>query len=319
MSYEHGTEHFNLPQTVGSDTRDWFDTNEAFRVVDETLYSANQTVVQATQDIETVKEDISDLKDADTAMTGRVDGIDSRVTANETKIQRLENATADNKQDLMDAICSIEEASATAAYKHDTGDFFWYNDTLYKATANIAIGQQIVPDTNCKTTNITTELLESPSGGVEIDDTVVSATKVWSSYKTNEEIANTGATKTGDTRWYSGKLQYYDGSAWVDAEIGGGSMPTLNYASPLHNFNSDGTSYTAIKDCYLIGSLYSGGSYNDTTITVTIDGTLVFSNNASGTNLTNIIICNAIPCTKIPEGSTVVVSKTTPLLILEEV
>lgn len=277
MSYEHGTTHYNLPQTTNDDTRDWFDTNEAFRAVDEALYSANQTAGQATEDIELVKTDINNLKDADTAMTGRVDGIESRVTVNDTKIQRLENATVDNKQDLMDAICSIEEASATAAYRHDTSDFFWYNDTLYKATANIAIGQQIVPDTNCKTTNITTELLESGQGGVEIDDTVVSATKVWSSYKTNNEISSATATKTGQTRYSGGKLQYYNGTTWINVEIGG-VMPKLDFRNPLHSFTSGNLTFTATKDCYLVG-----GSTGNSTATIAINSTIIGeSHNYSG-------------------------------------
>lgn len=269
MSYEHGTTHYNLPQTGSSDTRDWFDTNEAFRAVDEALYSANQTARQATQDIEEVKGDVSDLKDADTAMTGRVDGIEGRVAANELKINRLETDVTDGIQDLKDSICAIEEASATAAYAHATGEFFWYNDTLYKATTNIAIGQQIVPDTNCKTTNITTELLEGASGGVEIDDTVVSANKVWSSYKTNEELK----PKTGDTRYYSGKIQYYTGTAWANVEIGGGGMPVLNYASPLHTFSTGNLTFTANKNCWLLGSIAISGKSGH--ITVTVDGTTV--------------------------------------------
>lgn len=272
MSYEHGTTHYNLPQTVGSDTRDWFDTNEAFADIDAAIYSAGQTAEGAKTDLTEVKTDIQSLKDADIAMTGRVDGIDTRVGTAELKIDRLQDEVIDGNQDLKDSICSIEEASATAAYPHNTGEFFWYNDTLYKATANIAIGQQIVPDTNCKTTNITTELLEGASGGVEIDDTVVSATKVWSSYKINEEIA----TKTGDTRFYSGKIQYYDGSAWVDAEIGG-VMPTLDFANPLFTASASGGTFTATKECYLLTGGMSGSS--SAGYSCTIDGATVCTTN----------------------------------------
>ena len=229
MSYRVGTPHYNLPQTEGSDTRDWFDTNEAFADIDAAIFSAGQTAEAAQTDLTEVKNDVQGLKDADIAMTGRVDGIDTRLGTAELKIDRLQDEVIDDNQDLKDAICSIEEASATAAYAHATGEFFWYNDTLYKAATNIAIGQQIVPDTNCKTTNITTELLAGGGGGgAEIDDTVISASKVWSSYKTNEEITTASAVKTGDTRWYSGKIQYYDGSAWVDAEIGG-PMKVIEY------------------------------------------------------------------------------------------
>ena len=225
MSYRVGTTHYNLPQTEGSDTRDWFDTNEVFADIDAAIFSAGQTAESAKTDLTEVKNDVQGLKDADTAMTGRIDGIDTRLGTAELKIDRLQDEVIDDNQDLKDAICSIEEASATAAYAHATGEFFWYNDTLYKAATNIAIGQQIVPDTNCKTTNITTELLAGGGGGgAEIDDTVISASKVWSSYKTNEEITTASAVKTGDTRYYSGKIQYYDGSAWQDIEMGGGEM-----------------------------------------------------------------------------------------------
>lgn len=167
MSYEHGTPHYNLPQTQGSDTRDWFDTNEAFATIDGAIYSAGQTAETAAQDLDGVKSDVQTLKDADIAMTGRVDGIDSRVGASEQAITRLQQEVANVDTDLKDSICAIEEASATAAYQHLTGEFFWYNDTLYKATADIGVGNQIVPDTNCKTTNITTELLEG--GGEAVD------------------------------------------------------------------------------------------------------------------------------------------------------
>jgi len=255
MSYEHGTTHFNLPQTTGNDTRDWLDTNEAFADIDAAIYAAGQTAESAMTDLTEVRTDVQGLKDADIAMTGRVDGIDSRLGTAELKIDRLQDEVIDDNQDLKDAICSIEEASATAEYPHNTGDFFWYNDTLYKAIANIARGQQIVPDTNCRTTNITTELLAGGGGGgAEIDDTVISAAKVWSSYKTNEEITTASAVKTGDTRFFSGKLQFYDGSAWQDIQIGGGDMPLLDFANPLHGFGS-GNTFTATKECYLCGSL----------------------------------------------------------------
>lgn len=237
MSYRVGTTHYNLPQTEGSDNRDWFDTNEAFAAIDAAIYSAEQSAEHGSESIETLQTDVQNLKDKDVELKGEIDALDTRAGDDELRITRLENDVVDNKQDLKDAICSIEEASATAAYAHASGEFFWYNDTLYKATTNIAVGQQIVPDTNCKTTNITTELLEGSSGGVEIDDTVVSATKVWSSYKTNEELK----PKTGDTRYYSGKIQYYTGSTWADVQIGGAmildfsneqSLSTTAYVTP---------------------------------------------------------------------------------------
>ena len=219
MSYEHGTTHYNLPQTVGSDTRDWFDTNEAFADIDAAIYSAGQTAETAKSDLTTVKQDIIDLQQADTAMTNRVDGIESRTGASEQAIGRLEGELSDDFQDLKDSICSIEEPSATAIYQHLKDTFFWYNDTLYKAIVNISIGQQIVPDTNCTTTNITTELLNGSASQVQIDDSSVSVSKVWSSSKTNTELN----AKAPSADVYT-KAQVYTKSE-VDAllaQIGGG-------------------------------------------------------------------------------------------------
>lgn len=274
MSYRVGTTHYNLPQTEGSDNRDWFDTNEAFAAIDAAIYSAEQSAEHGSEAIETLQTDVQNLKDKDVELKGEIDALDSRAGEDELKITRLENDVVDNKQDLKDAICSIEEASATAAYAHASGEFFWYNDTLYKATTNIAIGQQIVPDTNCKTTNITTELLEGASGGVEIDDTVVSSTKVWSSYKTNEELK----PKTGDTRYYSGKIQYYTGSAWADVEIGG-VMGDLDFANAI---TLDGN-YTTPKAGAIMGSFTASSGL----VELQVDGTGVAR---AGTTAANILI-----------------------------
>lgn len=46
-----------------------------------------------------------------------------------------------------------------------------------------------------------------------------------------------------------------------------GFMPTLNYSTPLHDFNSVLT-YTAVKDCYLVGSFGTTVSSGDRTISI---------------------------------------------------
>ena len=70
-------------------------------------------------------------------------------------------------QPSTDAVAMIEpseEASATSAHAYAVGEHFIYNDTLYRATAAIAIGDTITPDTNCVATNVMTEV-ESGGGG----------------------------------------------------------------------------------------------------------------------------------------------------------
>lgn len=70
-------------------------------------------------------------------------------------------------QPSTDAVAMIEpseEASATSAHAYAVGEHFIYNDTLYRATAAIAIGDTITPGTNCVATNVMTEV-ESGGGG----------------------------------------------------------------------------------------------------------------------------------------------------------
>lgn len=55
-------------------------------------------------------------------------------------------------------ICSVEEKTATAQYEHLTGAYFRYNDTLYVATTYISKGDTIVPNVNCRTTDVATSL-----------------------------------------------------------------------------------------------------------------------------------------------------------------
>ena len=176
MSYANGTSHYNLPQTVGSDKRDWFDTNEAFASVDAALYTAYTTadstasnVSALTDRVETNESDIADIKLYDTNNTARVDGISDSVLANAAAI-------TDVRQDLQDSICAYTEASATSTHAYAVGDYFWYNDVLYRATANIAVGATIVPDTNCTTTNVTTEIKGAILGEVTGDGVKTTAT-----------------------------------------------------------------------------------------------------------------------------------------------
>lgn len=47
MSYARGTTNYNLPQTQGTDKRDWADTNTAFAAIDTAIKTANDTASSA--------------------------------------------------------------------------------------------------------------------------------------------------------------------------------------------------------------------------------------------------------------------------------
>jgi len=159
MSYTNGTTHYNLPLTTGADKRDWSDTNQAFSDVDAALYGAVQDTAQAELDIDALETRMDTAEQNISTNTGNIAGLDTRLTTAEGAITSQGAQITDTRQDLEDMICAYNEASATSTHAYAIGDYFIYNDVLYKATQAIAIGDTIVPDTNCSTTNVTTELL----------------------------------------------------------------------------------------------------------------------------------------------------------------
>lgn len=159
MSYTTGTTHYNLPQTVGTDKRDWSDTNQAFQDIDAAIYGAVQDTAQAASDIDALEARMDTAEQNIATNTGDIAGLDTRLTTAEGAITSQASQITDTRQDLEDMICAYNEASATSTHAYAIGDYFIYNDVLYRATQAIAIGDTIVPDTNCTTTNISTELL----------------------------------------------------------------------------------------------------------------------------------------------------------------
>ena len=168
MSYTNGTTHYNLPQTTGSDKRDWSDTNQAFADVDAALYGAVQDMAQAELDIDALETRMDTAEQNIATNTGDISGLDTRITTVEGAVSSLSGQITDTRQDLEDMICAFNEASATSTHAYAIGDYFIYNDVLYRAIQAIAIGDTIVPDTNCTTTNVTTELsdIDDLSGDV---------------------------------------------------------------------------------------------------------------------------------------------------------
>lgn len=173
MSYANGTPHYNLPQTVGTDKRDWSDTNESFAAIDSAIHTnseaANNAAVSIAAIQETMTTDEANIKENQEDIAGletRMTTAESNINTNTSSISTLTSSVADTKQDTQDMISAFNEPTATSTHDYNVGDYFIYNDVLYKCTVTITTGDTIVPNTNCSATNVTTELQQIDDGAV---------------------------------------------------------------------------------------------------------------------------------------------------------
>ena len=233
MSYAKGTTHYNLPQTMGDDKRDWFDTNEPFAAVDAALNGAVEEVAVLDKDVTTLKSDM------ETAKTDIV-GLKAYDTQNDVKVSALQTLTAQHtvdienvRQDSEDMICAIEEGSATASYAHEIGSYFRYNDTLYITTVPINVGDTIVPDVNCSTTDVVSRLgnadeisrLKTQVGDKDISSYGASVTDAIAN--SNVKVLDGELYKLSDGAW----SKYFEATR-VDISLGSSDYIT-SYSSPL--------------------------------------------------------------------------------------
>ena len=101
----------------------------------------------------------------------------------------------------------------------------------------------------------------------------------------------------------------------IISQIGGGSMPILNYANPLHTFSAGNLTFTATKECYIAGNLGPTGA----ACILTINGTNVAYNGYVTLTPDNRLTPYISPI-KIKNGDVVTVnSESAYLHIFEEV
>ena len=255
MSYANGTTHYNLPQTVGTDKRDWTDTNQAFADIDAAIHTAYETASTGASEIAAIKTTVANLGNAQVTFQHDLDEVELTVGQQGTAITNLDLKVDDVKADAMDMICARDEGTAQIATRAVNKDeYFRYNDVLYIATADIAIGDTIVPNTNCKATNVATVLEEISSGGeVTANDVTY-----------NHTTSGLSATKV---------QQAIDELKGLIDQIGGGGMPILDRSNPLYTFSETNLTFTTTKECYLELAGFNGGV--GTILSVAIDNVIV--------------------------------------------
>jgi len=96
-------------------------------------------------------------------------------------------------------------------------------------------------------------------------------------------------------------------------------MPNLDYANPLHTFSTGNLTYTAVKECYLFGTV---GSNTNAACTVSINQTDIMTTKKTFVDPNTSITAQemtVIPLLKLSVGDTVVASADSPRLYVFDV
>lgn len=158
MSYTNETTHYGIPLPLGTDKTTPMDYNTSMEALDTAVFGAVGDAATAVSDAADAKSAAQTATSDVATLSASLAETDATVATHGTAITSLGNKIDDVDADLSDAICSVVESTATATYAHKVGEYFWYNDTLYKATQSIAVGATIVPNTNCVTVTVTDEI-----------------------------------------------------------------------------------------------------------------------------------------------------------------
>ena len=123
MSYSRGTPNFNLPQTQGSDKRDWADTNAAFLAVDTALKAATDAAAAAGSAASTAQSTANNAATAASNAQSTANGAVSSATAAaelaSTAKNRADNAytLANNANNTANTANSTANAAKTEVDK----------------------------------------------------------------------------------------------------------------------------------------------------------------------------------------------------------
>ena len=164
MASTNYTTHYSIPLPLGTDLTTPMDYNESAEAVDTALFGAVTDAGNASIAAGNAVDTANAASDAVDTVAADLVQEKAKIVVLQTRVASMENEIDDVRSDAEDAICAYNEPTATASHAYAIGDFFFYNDTLFKATAPIAIGDTIVANTNCVATNVMNEFSENKVG-----------------------------------------------------------------------------------------------------------------------------------------------------------
>lgn len=287
MSYTNSTTHFQWPLPEETDLFNGLDDNQMKEDLDEKIYNLEQ---RSTGDHEAVAQLNERVTKVELTVGGYNDQIEQLQGIAGEHAERLVNLT--NRQTELSRRLNGKAGESTIAPEYNkeesylVGDFVYHNNILYKAKNASATPAGAFNADDWDIAILTNEL----GGSTPTPGTIAAANVSF-----DDAVARLGATNV--------QAALVALKTLVD-KIGGGEMPLLNFASPLHTFSNNAKTYTATKECYLLGSMGTGSTES----TISINGTVVFTvknNSASVDSETQI------PLTRLKAGDAVVISAMT--------
>ena len=221
MSYASGTTHYDLPQTAGSDKRDWSDTNTAFAAIDAAIY---QSVTDAGTAASAAAAAQTTANAAQTAAT------------NAGTAASGAQATATSAAELAQTAKNRADAAYTAAGNAATAA------SGAQSTADAALPKSDVVDN--LTTNDATKALSAKQGKALNDNKLA-----------NSRL--TANSQNAQLSYVDGKYGFTIGGVFYP--LGGSSMKDLDYSS-IKNFTKS-ESYTVPSDGVLYLAAASSSTY----------------------------------------------------------
>lgn len=263
MSYTNQTTHYGIPLPTQTDLVNGLDWNDSSERIDTAVYEASQAAQTASTDITAIKGDIVNLQGADTQFAEDLLVATGRITT----LEQNAGIDEDSIQDAFDMITDTEVSQAQSDVHVNVNQWFRYNGVLYVCTQEINIGDTIIPNVNCRATNIEDEM---PSGGGEVIDVTARAeigdlTQLQTTAKNNLVAAINEVASSG-------------GSAVKNSKSGTVNINLTTSASVSLGFTPDPT-----KTIVVHSDIISNGSSGFVYVTYTISGsTLTFNTNAAG-------------------------------------
>lgn len=94
MSHTNATQHYQLPQFIGTDTPGWLtDVNQGFSAIDAAIYQRQQGIASNANDISVLQSDTTGLQ-------GRMSTAEAAITEQNQDITALEATVSQHTQDI---------------------------------------------------------------------------------------------------------------------------------------------------------------------------------------------------------------------------